>query len=234
LPLEPNNVIITHFTAPIGNYGHKLERMKNHFNKLTNINKNDLFNKIIKNNFTMVSRERLNSIYDKCNSFRNTNYSFVECGVARGGCLAIMKSVSGKNNKIFGFDSFDGMPELTKKDFGNENKADPTVWVGNNLSGGIDNVYKTFNDLNLNLDNVKLIKGFFENSLNIQENIDNIGDIAVLRIDADWYESTKICLEKLYNKVIKNGIIIIDDYGHWVGAKTATDEFRKKNYIIIW
>jgi hypothetical protein len=50
-------------------------------------------------------------------------------------------------------------------------------------------------------------------------------------LDGDWYESTKICLEKLYDKVIDGGIIIIDDYGHFIGAKKATDEFRKNNKI---
>jgi O-methyltransferase len=59
-----------------------------------------------------------------------------------------------------------------------------------------------------------------------------MGEIAILRLDNDWYESTKFCLEKLYDKVIDGGIIIIDDYGHWVGAKRAVDEFREKNNII--
>jgi hypothetical protein len=77
-----------------------------------------------------------------------------------------------------------------------------------------------------------LVKGFFQDTLQIQENIDNIGEIAVLRLDGDWYESTKICLKKLYDKVIENGVIIIDDYGHFIGAKIATDEFRIKHKII--
>jgi len=81
------------------------------------------------------------------------------------------------------------------------------------------------------MNNVNLIKGFFQNTLQIQENIDNIGEISVLRLDGDWYESTKICLEKLYDKVIDGGIILIDDYGHWIGAKKATDEFRERNNI---
>ena len=54
----------------------------------------------------------------------------------------------------------------------------------------------------------------------------------MLRLDGDWYESTKICLEKLYDKVVVGGVIIIDDYGHWVGAKNATDEFRTTNNIV--
>lgn len=53
----------------------------------------------------------------------------------------------------------------------------------------------------------------------------------MLRIDADWYESTKLCLEELYPQVIKGGYIIIDDYGWWEGAKKAVDEYMLKNKI---
>jgi hypothetical protein len=52
------------------------------------------------------------------------------------------------------------------------------------------------------------------------------------RLDSQWYESTKICLEKLYDKVVDGGTIIIDDYGHWVGCKNAVDEFRHKHNIL--
>jgi predicted O-methyltransferase YrrM len=182
----------------------------------------------------MVSKERLTNLYNQCKKFNNTNYSFLECGVAKGGCLAMMKFASGKNNKIFGFDSFEGMPPITNEDLGSYNKSCPLSdfgKVGDNLSGGIDNVYNTFHKLNLNMDNVTLVKGFFQDTIT-DNMIDQVGEIAILRLDGDWYESTKICLERLYDKVIDGGIIIIDDYGHWVGAKTAVDEFRNKCNIL--
>jgi len=191
-------------------------------------------NNILLNGFSMVSKERLLHLYNRCYMFNHTNYSFVECGVARGGCIALMKSVAGENNNIFGFDSFEGMPDITKEDISDYNKSDIYSGFGkpgDNLSGGIETVYNTFNTLNLDMKNVHLVKGYFQDTLNKQVLIDSIGEIAVLRLDGDWYESTKICLEKLYSKVISGGIIIIDDYGHWVGAKTATDEFRIKNNI---
>ena len=191
--------------------------------------------KILSNHFSMVSKERLTNLYNQCSKFIDTNYLFVECGVARGGCLAMMTHTAGSNNKIYGFDSFEGMPDITSEDLGEYNKSDIYNGfgkVGDNLSGGIDNVYKTFETLEINMKNVKLVKGFFNDTLNIQENIDTIGDIGVLRLDGDWYESTKICLEKLYDKVVIGGVILIDDYGHWVGSKRATDEFRNKNNIV--
>lgn len=191
--------------------------------------------KILSNNFSMVSKDRLLNLYNQCIQFKNTNYSFVECGVARGGCLALMTHTAGSNNKIYGFDSFEGMPDITNKDLSDYNKSNIYKGfgkVGDNLSGGIENVYKTFETLEISMQNVTLIKGFFNDTLNIQENVDSIENIGVLRLDADWYESTKICLEKLYDKVVIGGVIIIDDYGHWIGAKLATDEFRNKNNIV--
>lgn len=187
---------------------------------------------ILQKGCSMVSKERLTNLFNQCQKFRNTNYSFVECGVARGGCLALMKSVAGEGNQIFGFDSFEGMPEITKEDLGEYNKSDiQTGIVGYNFSGGIETVYNTFQTLHLDMKNVTLVKGFFQDTLHVPKNIDNLGQIGILRLDGDWYDSTKVCLEKLYKKVVIGGAIIIDDYGHWVGAKRATDEFRMKHNI---
>lgn len=49
--------------------------------------------------------------------------------------------------------------------------------------------------------------------------------IALLRLDTDWYESTKISLESLYPKLIRGGVLILDDYGYWRGARKATDDY---------
>ena len=225
--------IIHHFPGGPGVYEHKIIKMANF---LKNIKKytNDPYlfmTKILSNKLTMVSSKRLLNLYNKCTMFNDTDYSFVECGVAKGGCLAMMKFASGKNNKIFGLDSFEGMPKITDEDIGDYNKYDPVYWVGKLNEDGINSVYATFNKLNLKMDNVKLIKGFFENTLQIQENIDDIGKISVLRLDNDWYKSTKLCIEKLYNNVIVGGVIIIDDYGVFIGCKKAIDEFRTNNNI---
>jgi hypothetical protein len=230
-----SNKIIHHFPGCPGVYVHKINKMTCFLNNIKKYSNPNLFiNSILSNGFTLVSKERLINLYNQCSKFKDTNYSFVECGVAKGGCLAMMKFASGNKNKIFGLDSFEGMPPITNEDLDNYNKSCPLNdfgKVGDNLSGGIDNVYNNLNILNININNIKLIKGFFQDTLQIKENIDNIGEISVLRLDGDWYESTKICLEKLYNKVIDGGIIIIDDYGHFIGAKKATDEFRKINCI---
>ena len=190
--------------------------------------------KIIDAKLSLASKERLENLVNQCAKFRTTDYSFVECGVAKGGCLAVMKYMAGKNNRVFGFDSFEGMPDIEDKDLGDYNKSCPLKdygKVGDNLSGGIENVYSTFDKLKLDMNNVTLTKGLFQNTFVVQENIDKLGQIAVLRLDGDWYGSTKVCLEKLYDKVVVGGVIIIDDYGHFIGAKRAVDEFRAENNI---
>ena len=244
-PNKYNNETISHFPGGPGHYVSKIIKMTNYmYDIMFNIKNKEVIpeiiphnfiNKILSNGLTMVSKERLINLYTQCNKFKNTNYSFVECGVAKGGCLALMNYVAGCSNKIFGFDSFEGMPDIDKeKDIGSWNKSCPLTGngkVGHNLSGGIQNVYKTFEKLDLNFHNTELVKGFFEKTLELQENIDKLGDIAVLRLDGDWYNSVKICLDKLYEKVVEGGVIIIDDYGHFIGAKNATDEFREVNNI---
>ena len=242
-PNNFNNETISHFPGGPCHYESKIVKMTNYMRDIMfNLNNKEVIPEIMPHNFintilsngaTMVSKERLINLYKQCNKFNHTNYSFVECGVARGGCLALMKYVAGDNNKIFGFDSFEGMPDIDKeKDIGDYNKSDPREWINKPVvENGINDVYKIFSILKQNFNNTHLIKGYFENTLTIQENIDKLGDIAILRLDGDWYNSVKICLDKLYDKVVDGGVIIIDDYGHFVGAKNATDEFRKENNI---
>jgi O-methyltransferase len=76
-------------------------------------------------------------------------------------------------------------------------------------------------------------KGWFQNTVPVMAN--RIEKIAILRLDGDWYESTKICLDYLYDKVVPGGFIIFDDYGLYSGCKKAIDDFfklRAENYYM--
>ena len=61
-----------------------------------------------------------------------------------------------------------------------------------------------------------------------------IPQIAILRLDGDWYASTMICLEYLYDRVVSGGFVIIDDYGCYDGCRKAVDEFRKARGIVAF
>ena len=63
---------------------------------------------------------------------------------------------------------------------------------------------------------------------------EGIGDIAILRLDGDWYASTKICLEYLFHKVVPGGFVIIDDYGTYDGCKRAVDEYLSSNRLSLF
>lgn len=78
-------------------------------------------------------------------------------------------------------------------------------------------------------ENIVISKGWFQDTL--PKDKEKIGKIALLRLDGDWYESTKCCLENLYDNVIIGGYIVLDDYGYWEGAKKALDEFFIKRKI---
>ena len=78
-----------------------------------------------------------------------------------------------------------------------------------------------------NIDDLILIKGKVEDTLIKQ----NIKKISFLLLDTDYYDSTLFSLNSMYDKVVKNGIIYIDDYGNWKGAKQAVDEFFIKKNI---
>lgn len=60
------------------------------------------------------------------------------------------------------------------------------------------------------------------------------GEIAILRLDTDWYESTRHELEHLYPRLSPGGILIIDDYGHWRGSRKATDEYIEKHAAALF
>lgn len=175
---------------------------------------------------TMVSQRRLRNLYRLCSNPLLPGGSFVECGVARGGCIAIMSFVSLGKRPVWGFDSFDGMPELTEEDEGH-GQAD----VGVRFAGpnGLHEAETTLKRFHVSGNWVTLVPGWFEDTLH--KYIPRIDPIAVLRLDNDWYKSTKYCLDILYDKVVDGGVIIIDDYHTFTGCRKAVDEFRSKRKI---
>lgn len=181
--------------------------------------------------YTMVGRTGLLATYDVATEIEKNNIEgcFVECGVAQGGCSALMAIVAARNKsdrKTWLFDSFEGLPKPTEED-----PNDCGLTKGSCL-GAYDEVSKLlFSKLGLDRDNVFMVKGWFQDTL--PKHKDEIGAISLLRIDADWYESTKRCLENLYDNVVVGGYIVIDDYGTLSGCKKAVDMFLKQKHLDI-
>ena len=90
----------------------------------------------------------------------------------------------------------------------------------------MDDVKNNFKSSNLNISSVIFVKGKVEETLKIKKNLPN--KISVLRLDTDWYKSTKLELEILYPILSKKGVLIIDDYGHWEGSRKAVNKYFSK------
>ena len=187
--------------------------------------------------FTMTSIERIYALKSAVEYIAKNNIrgSFVECGVWKGGSCMMMANTLVENGQfereIWLYDTFDGMTNPTDDDIEVETKIkgmellkdlDKTTDKYNMWAyAPKDLVIKNMRSTTYPEKNIKYIEGKVEQTL--PEN--SPGEIALLRLDTDWYESTKIELEALYPLLVSGGILIIDDYGHFHGAKKAVDEY---------
>jgi hypothetical protein len=181
--------------------------------------------------YTMTSIERITCLYDSLEYVRKNELSgdIVECGVWRGGnILGIIEylnyySINDKN--VWLYDTFNGMTEPDDVDVDYRNnpaKNSMHIEIVKALSP-IDEVKNNLSYSNFNKNNIKYIIGDVSDTLKSKDNLPK--NISLLRLDTDWYKSTKVELEVLYPILSYNGILIVDDYGHWQGAKKAVDEY---------
>ena len=194
--------------------------------------------------YTMTSIQRMYSLYCSVNYIlaRGIEGDFVECGVWRGGSsMLVAKMLVNRNindRKIFLYDTFEGMSEPTHADV-SINDNDAKVLMDQNVNNKETSVWclADLNDVKRNLkstafpeSNLVYIKGKVEDTL--PANVPS-GKIALLRLDTDWYESTKHELEVLFPMLAENGVLLIDDYGHWKGCRRAVDEYIEKNKLTV-
>ncbi|MBU1083887.1 MAG: TylF/MycF family methyltransferase [Candidatus Omnitrophica bacterium] len=183
--------------------------------------------------YTLVGIGGLEATYrlSKMVNEKGIKGSFVELGVARGGCAALMAGIAFEqgdlNRQMWLFDSFEGLPDPTQDDYqsGEDGTGDHVRPLSRGeCLGTLEEVKDLFlNKCRFPEDKVFFVKGWFQDTLPLKGK--EVGDIAVLRIDGDWYESTKCCLEQLYDRVVSGGAVIIDDYQSCYGCKKAVDEF---------
>jgi O-methyltransferase len=201
---------------------------------------------------TMVSAPRLMNAFDTAVSVEREELegSIVECGVWAGGAIGLMADVSkrhGNRHRMFHlFDSFEGLPQPSVFDadvlgaFTDEHPElepdsgqDSTSLVAiGACEAPLEEVHTLFFDvLRIDRRQVVIHKGWFQDT--VPTAAESVGPIALLRIDGDWYESTKTCLDYLYDQVIDGGFVIIDDYGTFVGCAKAVDEFLESRGVEV-
>jgi len=167
--------------------------------------------------------------------------AIVECGVWRGGSMMLVATTlhtEQSTRPLYLFDTFNGMCAPTDVDtdylgrsaqrrLEAERSSMQTshVWA----IAGIDDVRRNMATTGYPENEYHLVEGLVEET--VPANAPD--EIALLRLDTDWYESTAHELEHLYPRVVAGGVVIIDDYGYWSGARKAVDEFLERSPVPI-
>jgi hypothetical protein len=164
--------------------------------------------------------------------------AFVECGVWKGGAVLAMllalQQEGAADRDVFLFDTFEGMTEPSLEDTSAFEAPALETWRAAGEAGrrawaeffdpatfGEEQVRETVLSSGYPAERVHLVRGRVEDTLPARAP----DAISLLRLDTDWYESTRHELEHLYPRLADGGVLIIDDYGHWDGARRAVDEY---------
>ena len=197
----------------------------------------DALNQIGKN--TMTTLDRMVSLWQQVCYIDAVKLpgALVECGVWKGGAVGLMALAHMRKGQIptrhlHLFDSFEGLPEPEAEHDGDLIDAYANGRTGGQLQsigkcvGTLPEVEELFTTIRYPESLLHMHKGWFQTT--VPQIAPTMGPIAVLRLDGDWYASTKVCLEHLFDNVVPGGFIILDDYGRWIGSKKATDEFAQQ------
>jgi hypothetical protein len=174
--------------------------------------------------YTMVSVPRLVNLYERAQDANTQQLpgDIVECGTWHGGSAAMMGVAcldSNTRRDVWLFDSFQGLPKPGENDGAMEHDFYFDGWC----KGDTDKVREIFHRLSIPPHTLHIVPGWFESTLPAVKA--NIPQIAVMHVDADWYDSVKLVLDTLYDQVVPGGFVVIDDYWLWQGCKKAVDEF---------
>jgi hypothetical protein len=166
----------------------------------------------------------------------------VECGVYRGGNLILAGLVNqklGSRRQIWGYDTYEGMSEPSEFDIGTSSGIPATKKFAEEQRDGhnawcyapLEEVSSNIERCGLDLSDFRFIKGKCEETLTQAKNLPD--KIAILRLDTDWYASTRKELEVLFPLLAQHGVLIVDDYGNWAGAQKAVDEYFRDQPVLM-
>ncbi len=186
--------------------------------------------------FTMTSFERMYALFKAVEFIEAAKISgdIVECGVWRGGSMMLVAHLLVKlrrtSRSLYLFDTYEGLPRP-------DESKDVDIWGNRAIDGwrprrtGDESSYwanASLDEVRANMlttgyppERLHFVKGMVEDT--IPESAP--GQIALLRLDTDWYESTRHEMQHLFPRLSLNGVLIIDDYGHFAGARRAVDEY---------
>jgi len=190
--------------------------------------------------YTMTGARRLMALVDAVRHCvrRDVPGDFAECGVWRGGSVLAMiltlQDLGVADRDIHLYDTFEGMTEPTEHDtsrlerpalatWREARERDQRAWdfLFHDAVFNEDDVRRTLLDTGYPAERLHFVRGPVEETIpgHVPERL------ALLRLDTDWYQSTRHELEHLYPRLSRGGVLIVDDYGHWEGARRAVDEY---------
>ena len=179
---------------------------------------------------SMIGVKRMQNIEDCLDVVRNeaVKGDLLEAGVWRGGAAIFMRGYLAayemRERVVWAADSFEGLPAPSHSADAGFDFSAATVPI---LAVSLDEVRANFARYGLLDDRVRFLKGWFRDTLHDS----NIGQLALLRVDGDLYESTRDTLSALYDRVSEGGFVLVDDYGDFAPCRQAVDEFRQQRQI---
>lgn len=186
---------------------------------------------------TMTSIERMYALYKVVEHTVRAGIpgDLAECGVWKGGsmmmCALTLRAMKDTSRTLYLYDTFEGMTLPTEKDadvFGDS--AEAALRKGRMREFGewcrspLDEVRANLLRTGYPPDKIVFVRGRVEETLPATRP----RALALLRLDTDWYESTYHELTHLYPLLTPGGVLIVDDYGHWRGAREATDRYLEE------
>ncbi len=188
--------------------------------------------------YTMTSMERMYALWEACRYVVRSGIpgAVVECGVWKGGscmlCALAFMHLGVPNRDIYLYDTFDGMPSPGSQDVRYDGIAASELVegkLGSWCRAGVEEVLRNVESTGYPRCHIKIVKGKVEETL--KTGVPR--EICLLRLDTDWYSSTYAELRQLYPLLSYGGVLIIDDYGHWQGARRAVDEYFEEEGLAI-
>jgi hypothetical protein len=170
---------------------------------------------------TLLDYPRLSALHDL--AAQAPAGAVVECGAWQGGSAAMMASAA-PSRDVWIFDSWEGLPEPGELDVAAAGHRRERGWNDASMRSVAQLMLR---QPALEPERVHLVKGWFEATLRSTDT----GPIALLHLDCDWYDSVKLCLDVLYDRVVPGGFIAVDDYDHWLGCRRAVDEFASQTSL---
>lgn len=173
--------------------------------------------------FTMIGEKTYVANLELAKQFAGIHGAVVECGTWRGGMIAGIADLLGQNREYHLFDSFEGLPEVKEIDGVKAKKwqtsKNPEDYY-DNCKALVEDALNAMNRAKINAPSI--VKGWFNETLPQAKFSEGI---AILRMDADWYDSTMDIFKNLFHQMNKGGVILVDDYYYWEGCTKAVHDF---------